>query len=282
MSQTNQLVSKAVEMQQNTLENSQQALEQAIEIPMEQSVEFQRNAAQLFLNGLEMGNWLQNRSVELTRDAFSTYIDTVQSAALNTTRMAEQGTQQAESLSQQGLASQKQQSRSADGSQAPRQRSEQTGQQFQQPQQSQRPTGQWQQRPQRGIGEWRQQPQQSTEQWQQPRQPTGQWQQPQQSTGQRQRPQAMSQAQQSPQSQYTTGGAGQYTSEGTYGQQPQQETRPQGQASTQIVDPRTRTQQGSMTQQSGQQSQIPDRRQVSGVAGGVSEGEQQTSERPPE
>jgi hypothetical protein len=68
MSQTTHLLSKALEMQQDALERSQRTVEQAAEIPIRQTVELQRNAAELFLDGLETGNYLQNRGVELTRD----------------------------------------------------------------------------------------------------------------------------------------------------------------------------------------------------------------------
>ena len=43
MSQTDQLVSKAIELQRNTLENGQRAMEQAVELPLQQSVALQRD-----------------------------------------------------------------------------------------------------------------------------------------------------------------------------------------------------------------------------------------------
>lgn len=94
MNQNEQLTSKAIEMQRTTLENSQEALEQAMELPVEQTLEFQKRAAQLFLDGLEMSSWAQNQGVELTRDAFNTYIDTVEDTVRDTTEFTEGQMQQ--------------------------------------------------------------------------------------------------------------------------------------------------------------------------------------------
>ncbi|MFB6141605.1 MAG: hypothetical protein ABEJ26_14365 [Halosimplex sp.] len=105
MSQPNQLVSKAIEMQRNTLENSQRAMEQAFEIPLQGLVDLQRNAAQLTLDGLEVGNWLNDQSVELTRNALDTYLTTVENAARDTTQLTEQSVERAGAAGQQGLAS---------------------------------------------------------------------------------------------------------------------------------------------------------------------------------
>ncbi|ELZ19915.1 hypothetical protein C475_21494 [Halosimplex carlsbadense 2-9-1] len=105
MSQTDQLVSKAIELQRNTLENSQRAMEQAVELPLQQSVALQRNAAQLVLDGLEMGNWLGTQSVEFTRDAMDSYLDAVESAARDTSELTERGIQRAEMAGERGLES---------------------------------------------------------------------------------------------------------------------------------------------------------------------------------
>ncbi|WP_123538540.1 hypothetical protein [Halosimplex salinum] len=103
MSQTNQLVSKAIELQRNTLENSQRAMEQAVEVPLQQTVALQRNVAQMMLNGLEISDWMGTQGVELTRNALDTYLDTVESAARDTSELTEQGMQGATSLGQQSL-----------------------------------------------------------------------------------------------------------------------------------------------------------------------------------
>jgi hypothetical protein len=105
MSQTDQLVSKAIELQQNTLENGQRAMEQAVELPLQQSVALQRNAAQLVLDGLEIGNWLGTQGVEFTRDALDSYLDTVENAARDTSELTERGIQSAEMAGQRGLES---------------------------------------------------------------------------------------------------------------------------------------------------------------------------------
>jgi hypothetical protein len=105
MSQSSQLVSKAIELQRNTLENSQQAMEQAVELPLQQSVALQRNAAQFMLNGLEVGNWLGTQTVEFTRDALDSYIETVENAARDTSQLTERGIQNVEAAGMHGLES---------------------------------------------------------------------------------------------------------------------------------------------------------------------------------
>lgn len=93
-------------MQQNTLENSQQALQQAVELPLEQTVQFQKNATELFLNGLEIGSWAQDQGLELTRDAFSTYIDTMESAVENASQATQELQPQQGTWGQQPVQSQ--------------------------------------------------------------------------------------------------------------------------------------------------------------------------------
>jgi|GEM_PF-3382221 hypothetical protein len=105
MSQSNQLVSKAIELQQNTLANSQQAMEQAVELPLQQSVALQRNAAQFMLDGLEIGNWFGTQSVELTRDALDSYIQTVENAAQDASELTEWGMENAEAAGERDLQS---------------------------------------------------------------------------------------------------------------------------------------------------------------------------------
>ena len=109
MQRTNQPMSNAIRMQQNALGIGQEALNQAVEIPLKQSIEFQKSAGNLFLNGLEMSSWLGDRSAELTREALDTYFQTVDSAAENAAWMTEQGIQQASNTGQQQLRTQQRQ-----------------------------------------------------------------------------------------------------------------------------------------------------------------------------
>ena len=150
--------------QPNTSRDSQQALQQAFEAPMEQSLQMQKSAAEMFMNSMEMGYWAQNQGIDLTRNLFQNYIDTVEDAVRSTERIAEQGIemqqatmQQPQGFQQQGQFQQQpqqgqqyqqpqnqqfQQPRQPQGFQQPQ------GQQFQQPQQSQQPQGQRYQQPQ--------------------------------------------------------------------------------------------------------------------------------------
>ena len=105
MSQTDQLLSKTIELQRNALENGQRAVEQAVELPLRGSVTFQRNAAQLALDSLEIGNWLGTQSVAFTRDALDSYLDTVESAARDTSRLTERGIRSVEAAGHQGSES---------------------------------------------------------------------------------------------------------------------------------------------------------------------------------
>lgn len=56
------------------------------------------------MNGPETSNWIGDRSTEITREAFGTYLDSVEDAARSTTQMTEQGLSQAGALGQQGVA----------------------------------------------------------------------------------------------------------------------------------------------------------------------------------
>lgn len=101
--QTNQLISNAIEMQRHAFDIGQMALGRAIEVPMQQSIELQKSAGQLFRNGLEMSTWFGNRSAALTREALDTYFQTVDIAAENTAQMTEQGFGRTSTIGQQSL-----------------------------------------------------------------------------------------------------------------------------------------------------------------------------------
>jgi len=119
MNQTNELMSKTIEMQQNAMTIGQQALDEAVEIPLKQTIELQKSAGQLFLNGIEMSSWLGNRSAQLTRDALDTYFSTVDTAAQNAVQMTEEGIEEISDMGQETLRSQQQQLMSAPQGQQP-------------------------------------------------------------------------------------------------------------------------------------------------------------------
>ena len=96
----------------DTLENSQsddrsqQAVQQAMEYPLEQTIRVQKGAAQLLLSGLEMGTKAQSRSVQLTKDVFDSYITTLERAAQDTEQLTQTATariqSQGEAMQQEG------------------------------------------------------------------------------------------------------------------------------------------------------------------------------------
>lgn len=90
--------------QEMTGTDSQEAMRAAFEFPLEQTVQLQKGAAQFFLNGLEIGTQAQRRGIELTKNAVTSYIDTMETTVRNTEQMTESGLQAMED--QQGMMQQ--------------------------------------------------------------------------------------------------------------------------------------------------------------------------------
>lgn len=55
---------------------------------MEQTLRLQRNATEMFMNGMEMGYCAQNQGIDLTRNLLQNYIDTVDDAVRSTEQIA--------------------------------------------------------------------------------------------------------------------------------------------------------------------------------------------------
>lgn len=169
MSESSHLVSKAIEMQRDTVENGQRTFQQAVELPLQQTVEFQKSAADAIKNGLQMTNWAQRQGIELTTDALDTYVTTVENAVRDTERATQS---EGSAVGTETESPQPQSRRQPEPSQ-----SRPAGQQFQQPTappQSQQPVA----RPPQGD-------QQSLRPIQQPLPPQPSHQSVQQPTGQR-------------------------------------------------------------------------------------------------
>lgn len=77
-----------------------------MEYPLEQTVRFQKGAAELFLNGLRLTTRAQNRGMELTTSLFDNYIQTLEQATRETEQMADEGFQTLQDAGrfQQGMA----------------------------------------------------------------------------------------------------------------------------------------------------------------------------------
>lgn len=78
---------------ETSTDTDQRAMQQAIKYPIEQTVQFQKGAGQLFLNGLELTNWAQSRGFQMTKQLFDNYISTLEDTARETEALADQGIQ---------------------------------------------------------------------------------------------------------------------------------------------------------------------------------------------
>lgn len=123
--------------QQGSSDAGQQFLQQALEVPMEQTIQFQRNAAQILLNGLEMTSWAQSRGMDLTKDMMSTYLDTLEETSRDTERIAEEGMEAMQEIGQAQQQAASQQAENFQQSQAGHPRQTRPSQQTQPPRQTQ-------------------------------------------------------------------------------------------------------------------------------------------------
>ncbi|MHB9286515.1 hypothetical protein ACKVMT_05690 [Halobacteriales archaeon Cl-PHB] len=89
---------------QQTMQDGQQPLQQAIEYPMRQAVQFQRSAAQFFMNGLEMQDWAQQQGIQFTKTLLNSYLQTVERAGEGAARIPTEIAQQAQEGMQEGQA----------------------------------------------------------------------------------------------------------------------------------------------------------------------------------
>lgn len=84
-------------VQEETMRQGQRAFSQAVQFPFQQLVELQRNASEMFLNALEIGDSMQRRGTDLTRAGFYSYLDAIED-------VSRQGRQQAEGTAAQGAS----------------------------------------------------------------------------------------------------------------------------------------------------------------------------------
>jgi hypothetical protein len=128
-------------MSQQESQSTMQTVQDTFEFPMDQAVRMQRTFAELVLNSLTMGDWLQSRGVELTKQGFDNYIQTLEATSQQMGRAGQQATSaNGQSLQRQQIPQQAPQPQQIQ--QQPR------TQQFQTPQpQRIQPTQQYQQQP---------------------------------------------------------------------------------------------------------------------------------------
>lgn len=130
--------------------DSSQAFEKAFELPFNQMLSFQKMAAEVVRNGLEMSNRAQSQNIQVTKDTLDSYIETLDRTTRETEKLAEQGAEQFQEVAdaQQQLGQQQLgQSRN---------RMEEFGQQFRGSQQAPRenqPQTRYQQPTQQGQGQ---------------------------------------------------------------------------------------------------------------------------------
>lgn len=91
MSDPTQTQESTESSQRAAYEQGQRAVRQAFEAPLEQTVQLQKNAAQLFLSGLQIGSEAQRRGVELTREAMDNYFSNAEAAVQSTEQLTETG-----------------------------------------------------------------------------------------------------------------------------------------------------------------------------------------------
>lgn len=90
MSDTPQLERGEAQRDDSAAEQGQQAMQAAIQFPMTQAVSAQKGAAELFLNGLEIGTWANRQRMEMVKDAMETYLQTLDRTAARTGRVVEE------------------------------------------------------------------------------------------------------------------------------------------------------------------------------------------------
>jgi len=213
------------ELQRTLMENGRKAMRQFVELPLQQSLQFQRSAAELFVNGLEAQKWAQERGIELTKNTMGNYLQTLDDVTQNAEDLART---EIAAGQQQGQAIQQAMGQFQSGGEAQRQPSSGQGMGDQQPPGGQAMTGQrtggQQQPPEMGQ-------QASMGGLQQPQRP-----QPQEIGQQQPQPQGLGQ-QQPPQPQRL---------QQPLGQQPSPQAQPAPQAAP---EPTEATQQGSRSEE---------------------------------
>lgn len=87
---------------QGSTQNAQQAAQRALEAPLEQTLQFQKTGAEIFLNGLEIMTWTGTRGVDLTKQLLQSYIRTVEDTVRSTEMIGMQAMQPQQAMQQFG------------------------------------------------------------------------------------------------------------------------------------------------------------------------------------
>ena len=97
---------QTAQLQQTLMENGRKAMRQFFGLPIQQTLQFQRSAAELLMNGMEAQRWAQDQGVKLTRETMDNYLQTLDSVAQNAEELAQTGMataqQQGQALQQTG------------------------------------------------------------------------------------------------------------------------------------------------------------------------------------
>lgn len=91
MSDQRQTQERTESSQREAFQQGQRAIRQAVEAPLEQTLQLQKNAAQIFLSGMEIGSEAQRRGIQLTREAMDTYFSNAAEAVESTEQLTETG-----------------------------------------------------------------------------------------------------------------------------------------------------------------------------------------------
>jgi len=68
-----------MQIQQEALEEGQQAVQQVAQFPLRQAVDWQRNSAQLLMNGLKVSQATTQQTVDITQQLMGNYLRTIES-----------------------------------------------------------------------------------------------------------------------------------------------------------------------------------------------------------
>jgi len=86
---TGETGAQTAQLQQTLMENGRKAMRQFFELPIQQTLQFQRSAVELFVNSMEAQQLAQDRRMELTRETMHNYLRTLDSVAQNTEELAQ-------------------------------------------------------------------------------------------------------------------------------------------------------------------------------------------------
>lgn len=168
-----------------------EAMQNTIELPMNQMFALQKGMAEMLRDGIEMSNWAQNQNLDMTKETLENYIEILEQTTEDTEELAERGIERVQeaTMAQQEVGQQQMgqvQNQMEEAGQSLQQPAQGQGQPPGQQQQGQQPQGYQSQQPQQQQSDQPQfqgqqprqqqyQPEQSHQQGQSPSQQAEEW-----------------------------------------------------------------------------------------------------------